>query len=564
MKKILLLLFCLATFTWLPAATLIDGLYYNLNTSAKTAEVTKDASYSDLTGILIIPATVDYQGTTYKVTSIGSAAFSGCNNITGLEIGENVSTIGESAFARCTGLEGTLNIPANVKTIYTRAFQSCSGLTILIFNGYCTIGSSDNSGYGYTFYDTSIRTIFCFAENPPGLFTGTSDQYGNNPSSYNFKNYSKIDVYVPLDYYPSYLTNYTRAFPPFRCYQGWSEFNLIPITSTETTSITLNKNSLTMEVGDDETLTATVEPFYTEDALSWSVWPEDVVSVEDGKVVALKPGYAVITVKSGNISATCNVEVIGDMQGGGTEGPNSDSRILFMEPGQQLDIRSYFDYTKEVQPLAVLMDYYEFESSDPEVVDGVSQDGGFEAKNYGMATLKVSYINKMEDTKTVNDFMVFVCPTVTVQHGSGAIYSHHVVYNSAPTLSLNAGNGYRIAGATHGKTDIYDEIMANDGKYVPAEPITSNSVINLALEETDNGPTTGADAVFNDPNIRILVNGHTVNIVGVDSNTVVRMYNIAGAKLFDEVNYPNIEVIDAGVYIVEIDGQPNTYKIVVR
>lgn len=76
-------------------------------------------------------------------------------------------------------------------------------------------------------------------------------------------------------------------------------------------SITLNKTDLELEVGKSETLTATVLPDNASDkTIEWSSSAADVVSVEGGVVKALKSGEAVVTAKSGNVSATCKVKAI--------------------------------------------------------------------------------------------------------------------------------------------------------------------------------------------------------------------------------------------------------------
>ena len=58
----------------------IDGIYYNLITKAKQAEVTNRLGGSSdgknsYSGSVDIPAYVTYDGAEYSVTSIGSSAF---------------------------------------------------------------------------------------------------------------------------------------------------------------------------------------------------------------------------------------------------------------------------------------------------------------------------------------------------------------------------------------------------------------------------------------------------------------------------------------------------------
>ena len=65
----------------------IDGIWYNLIAETKQAEVTFKSSSSsknknEYTGSITIPATVNYEGDDYSVTSIGSSAFYKCSSLT--------------------------------------------------------------------------------------------------------------------------------------------------------------------------------------------------------------------------------------------------------------------------------------------------------------------------------------------------------------------------------------------------------------------------------------------------------------------------------------------------
>lgn len=75
------------------------------------------------------------------------------------------------------------------------------------------------------------------------------------------------------------------------------------------TSITLDKTSLTFTSTDTQTLTATLTPTNTTDAITWSVSPAGVCTVENGIVTPKKNGECVITATCGTESATCNVTV---------------------------------------------------------------------------------------------------------------------------------------------------------------------------------------------------------------------------------------------------------------
>ena len=89
----------------------IDGIYYNLNSENKTAEVTHDGTYSNSNGAgytqseVVIPKKVTYNSVEYSVTSIGGSAFYKCSSLTSVTIPNSVTSIGSSAFYNCSSLD---------------------------------------------------------------------------------------------------------------------------------------------------------------------------------------------------------------------------------------------------------------------------------------------------------------------------------------------------------------------------------------------------------------------------------------------------------------------------
>ena len=74
-----------------------------------------------------------------SVTLIESAAFFGCTGLTSIDIPSGVITISDSTFSSCTGLT-SITIPEGVTTIGERAFSGCTSLTsITIPEGVATI-----------------------------------------------------------------------------------------------------------------------------------------------------------------------------------------------------------------------------------------------------------------------------------------------------------------------------------------------------------------------------------------------------------------------------------------
>ena len=81
------------------------------------------------------------------------------------------------------------------------------------------------------------------------------------------------------------------------------------------TSISLDKTSLSLKVGETETITATVNPDNaTYKSVVWGSSDVSVSTVSDGKVTAKKSGTSIITAKSGSCIAECTVTVSVDVE----------------------------------------------------------------------------------------------------------------------------------------------------------------------------------------------------------------------------------------------------------
>jgi uncharacterized protein (TIGR02145 family) len=76
------------------------------------------------------------------------------------------------------------------------------------------------------------------------------------------------------------------------------------------TGISLNVSTLTLFVGEEETLTATVTPNNaTDKTVKWTSSDESKATVSGGKVTAIAAGTAIITAQSGIQTITCTVTV---------------------------------------------------------------------------------------------------------------------------------------------------------------------------------------------------------------------------------------------------------------
>jgi len=151
MKKSLLLLSLILLPLAVSAVNLIDGIYYNLNSDTKTAEVVKYLS-KKYSGDFVIPSSVTVEGINYKVTSVAASAFTGCSDLTSITIPSSVTTIGKKAFESCTALT-SVTIPDGVTSIGDMAFYYCIGLTSI------TIGKNVETIYHETFGGCNLKKV---------------------------------------------------------------------------------------------------------------------------------------------------------------------------------------------------------------------------------------------------------------------------------------------------------------------------------------------------------------------------------------------------------------------
>ena len=153
-KKLFTLLLAVAASvgTMYASNTQVDGIWYDFNSSTKTASVTFLGQYSysysnEYSGSVVIPASVTYQSVTYNVTRIGDLAFSSCSGLTSVTIPNSVTSIGSNAFYNCSGLT-SVTIPNSVTGIGDSAFSGCASLPVI-----------DNLRYADTYLIEAVGAI---------------------------------------------------------------------------------------------------------------------------------------------------------------------------------------------------------------------------------------------------------------------------------------------------------------------------------------------------------------------------------------------------------------------
>ena len=151
-----------------------DAVYgcRNLNTVTLNSDAIVNRNYSTskhITGIFGSQVRKYIIGD--RVTGIGTYAFYyGANDLSSIEIGNNVISIGARAFEDCWGMD-SIKIGSSIKNIGDRAFYHCSNLT----------------------------SLYCRALLPPPNVNSLAFYTINSGATQGYHLYEKIDLYVPAE-----------------------------------------------------------------------------------------------------------------------------------------------------------------------------------------------------------------------------------------------------------------------------------------------------------------------------------------------------------------------------
>ena len=297
------------------------------------------------------------------VTAIEQYAFYGCSGLTELTIPSSVTTIDGTALSGCSGLKELVFEDSDIPLVFPNGeYDTATDILKKYVNGesvryqikyykspfskypieklYIGRNLSDKSRYNINgdggmdpYVITSYDAPFCDLPNLKELVIGENVTVLGPNQDYisevdlkitpgSFKNCSTIrtvEVKSPtpptgVEFTNNVYANASLIVPKgaengYKEATGWKNFvNLI----IETDSIVLDQQAITINVYDEHQLHATVYPENaTDTTVIWTSSDETVVKVSNsGRITGVSAGKATITAACGNVSASCEVEVV--------------------------------------------------------------------------------------------------------------------------------------------------------------------------------------------------------------------------------------------------------------
>ena len=230
------------------------------------------------------------------------------------------------------------------------------------------------------------------------------------------------------------------------------------------TSVSLNKTSLTLVEGGNETLKATINPSNTTDSktLTWSSSNTSVATVSSGKVTAKAPGTATITVTTSNgKTATCTVTV--KKREGGITGVSLDRTSVSLNYGATTKLVATITPSNTVDSKKIT-----WKSSNSSIAS-VDSTGKVTAKAPGTVTITAKTSNGL--TATCEVTVKFKDITTKVSRSSDTALK--VSWNK-----VSGATGYVVYRAT-----------SYDGEYKKVKTITKGTTLSWTDTKKTNGTT---------------------------------------------------------------------------
>ena len=250
-----------------------------------------------------------------EVTSIGEWAFSGCSSLTLFVFGEKLKEIKAEALSDCVSITDIYAKPINPPVCASQALDDLNRWTCTLHVPAISANAYSNADQWKEFF--LVDNDFEVELNKQTLSAKIGETY---QLSAHTKEGEKISRWVSTNEKVATvdkvglvsIVGKGKASIAAFTERGRMDNCIIKVNLIEVTSVTLNKTSASLKVGDRFVLKATIIP---EDAsiktVDWSSSDANVATVDNnGNVMALNAGTTTIKATCGDVSATCEVTVV--------------------------------------------------------------------------------------------------------------------------------------------------------------------------------------------------------------------------------------------------------------
>lgn len=222
---------------------------------------------NELINHLEVPTIIEY---------IPDYLFIGCSSIVSIITHRPLKKVGKGSFKDCDNLK-IIDLCASIEELESYAFANC----------------------------LSLEVVAVHAETPPLLNMIDNWTTGESDNAFTQSYPENMTLHVP----EGTKEAYEKA-------EGWKDFGTIiddlPNDAVPTESISLDKESAELEIGESITLIASVLPENaTDKTVTWTTEDATIATVDDnGNVIAMSLGQTNITASNGDHSASCVVKVV--------------------------------------------------------------------------------------------------------------------------------------------------------------------------------------------------------------------------------------------------------------
>ena len=241
----------------------VDGLKYSYQASSDQATVIR-GDYEQLENVTI-PSTVTIGESTYRVTAIGTSAFSELQNLKTVTINEGITEIQERAFQSSAITQVAL--PNSLKSIGNEAFESCDTLqSVVIPEGVETIG---DYAFGFNYELRSLTlpsTLKSLGSNVfnwncalSAIISNITEPFAINKYTFNGGYYMKDEKEYPIKGTNAMLFVPAGTKEKYQNLAGWNTIEMIEEGTPQQAKV----DDLTYQYSDDSKVAMVIRDNYS-------------------------------------------------------------------------------------------------------------------------------------------------------------------------------------------------------------------------------------------------------------------------------------------------------------